>query len=406
MSKFHISNHKHSINGVRYYGHNTKATKAVQLNMILSNRLVLIVVTTISFLNAVFGKRFSNGIPEEPYLAAELHPDENEEISIPKDVYNRFLYFSKICALTYCISSGSLFENKTFAEGGCPQELDFCSNHNDNPTIDRTRIELVIEADDGELGTGFVAVDHERHVVMLSFRGSTTRQDWFSDFEIYPTAYEPTSKQEYHELVTNGKISECSNCQIHKGFYRFIETLSKDFLIKVERIFKRYPEYNLVVTGHSLGAALASICGIELKLRGFDPLVLTFATPKIFNEPMKDWVDELFKTKEIHQKYEETGEINLFRGYFRVIHLQDYIPMLPPGYKAAGLEVFIKKQELPHNIQDLEYRAQGSGLTWSNIESNTMTEKQRKNLFEGFGTWLHMEEHRNYFVMINSCSGI
>ncbi|CDO93757.1 unnamed protein product [Kluyveromyces dobzhanskii CBS 2104] len=334
-------------------------------------------------------------------IAAE---DDNElkGIAISEDSYEKMLYFSKMCGLTYCITTGSLEADKTFLEGGCPAELDFCSNIDLNPSINRTRVELILEASEQELGTGFVAVDHGREVVMLSFRGSSTRQDWFSDFEIYPTEYKPSSTEQYERLVNDGEISECHNCMIHKGFYRFIKTLSKDFLQRVERIFKRYPDYNLVVTGHSLGAALASICGIELKLRGHNPLILTYATPKMFNEEMKNWVDELFGTHDIHDECVEKGEVELLHGYFRVIHLQDYIPMVPPGYKAAGLEIFITKPELPHEIHDLEYRAVGSGATWNKVPTD---DNSKYALMSGIGSWLHMDEHRKYFILINACSG-
>ncbi|QEU60770.1 hypothetical protein KDRO_D04650 [Kluyveromyces lactis] len=335
-------------------------------------------------------------------IAAEDDNNKLEGVYISKDSYEKMVYFSKICALTYCISTGRLEMDKTFFDGGCPADLDFCSNEEFNPSIRRTRVELILEADEQELGTGYVAVDHEREVVMLAFRGSSTRQDWFSDFEIYPTQYKPISTKEYKKLVERGEISACHNCMIHKGFYRFIETLSKDFLQRVERIFKRYPDYNLVVTGHSLGAALASICGIELKLRGYNPLILTYATPKIFNEEMKQWVNDLFDTKAIHEECVESGEVNMLHGYFRVIHLQDYIPMVPPGYKAAGLEIFITKPELPHEIHDLEYRAVGSGATWKKVPMN---KDSKYALMSGIGHWLHMDEHRKYFILINSCSG-
>lgn len=335
-------------------------------------------------------------------LAADVGKLGNSDVEISQDSYEKMLYFSKICALTYCISTGQLEANKTFLDGGCPEELDFCSNVEENPSINRTRVELVLVAEKEELGTGFVAVDHEREVVMLAFRGSSTRQDWFSDFEIYPTEYRPVSEKHYDKLVESGKIEICENCMIHKGFNRFIETLSKDFLNRVERIFKRYPGYKMVVTGHSLGAALASICGIELKLRGFNPLILTYATPKMFNDEMKDWVDSLFKTKKIHDKSVKNGELDMFHGYFRVIHLQDYIPMVPPGYKAAGLEIFISKPELPHEKEDLEYRAIGSGATWNQLPTNELTRSALRN---GMSNLFHMDEHRKYFIMINNCSG-
>lgn len=342
-------------------------------------------------------------IPDDS--TTDEYNSQNHIVPITEEIYDRLVYFSKVCALTNCISEGTLVEDRTFIDGGCPADLEFCSNKTNNPTIDRTRMELVLIADKGELGTGYVAVDHEKGVVMLVFRGSSTRQDWFSDFQIYPVDYVPASSKEYQKLVKKGKIKPCEGCQIHHGFNQFSKTLGRHFLQRVRKIFKQYPDYNLVVTGHSLGAALASLAGIELKLRGHDPMVLTYATPKMFNAPMKQWVDELFETQKIHEKSLENEKLLFHKGYFRVVHLQDYITMVPPFYKAAGLEIFISKLELPHCLEDVEYRGLGTGLSWRMLPSKV----NKEGVFPDGRTlatvehWLHMFEHRSYFILINEC---
>ncbi|AET41036.1 putative lipase Ecym_7188 [Eremothecium cymbalariae DBVPG len=361
----------------------------------------------------VLSKKDLDFTPQDPDPIAADDIDLSDVAISPKS-YDKLVYFSKICALTYCIKDGTLVENKTFLDGGCPHEIEFCSDLDVNPTAQRTRVELVLVAEKDELGTGYVAVDHGREVVMLAFRGSSTQQDWFSDFQIHPTTYVPASAKKYRKLVRDGVIPPCEGCKVHRGFYRFAKTLSRDFLERVERIFNLYPNYNLVVTGHSLGAALASLCGIELVLRGFNPLVLTYATPKMFNQPLRDWVNDIFNTEQIHEKSIEKQELQLNQGYFRVVHLQDYIPMVPPLYFVAGLEIFIEKLDFPHEIEDLEYRGMGNGMSWNSddalgdgggIEDQGEIESVRSRLNERVEKWLHMYEHRSYFIMINTCSG-
>lgn len=342
-----------------------------------------------------------------------LHPDK-WKVEISPLNYEKLVYFSKICALTYCIKDGTLVENRTFFDGGCPSNIKFCSDLIVNPTAQRTRVELVLVAEKDELGTGYVAVDHDQEVVMLAFRGSSTQQDWFSDFQIHPTAYVPVSYFNYLKLVEEGYIPACEKCRVHRGFYRFAKTLSRDFLAKVERIFNLYPNYNLVVTGHSLGAALASLCGIELVLRGFDPLVLTYATPKMFNGPLRDWVNTIFKSKKIHAESVEKQEVQMRNGYFRIVHTRDYIPKVPPHYLAAGLEIFIEKLHVPHLIENLEYRGiapyvydsnDDDDYDYDDLKNTRDIQTVRSRLNQRVETWLHMYEHRSYFIMINTCSG-
>lgn len=326
----------------------------------------------------------------------------DKHVKFSSEIYERLVYFSKISAMVSCISDNSLIPGKTLRDGGCPSHIAFCSNENVNPTNDKTRVELVLTAEKNELGTGAVMVDHGKKVVILAFRGSTTRQDWASDFEIYPVKYSPTSQECYQKLIEDGLIEPCRNCKIHRGFNKFSETLGDPFLETVEKIFKRYPDYHFVITGHSLGAALATISGIEFKLRGFDPVVLTYANPKMFNREMKEWVDDLFSTRKIDRCINEKGGITFSKGYFRVVHDGDYIPMVPPFYHAAGLEIFITKGDLPHQICDLEYR--GSRDYYNPEDFSNEDWQVKASSFED-GDWIHKKEHRSYFINISGCLG-
>ncbi|CCE63133.1 hypothetical protein TPHA_0E00370 [Tetrapisispora phaffii CBS 4417] len=337
----------------------------------------------------------------ENFETSTSRNEDYKNVKISQDFYDRLVYFSKVCAMTSCISDNLIKENKTFAEGGCPGHLKFCKDPIDNPTYTRTRIEMVLSADKGELGTGYVIVDHKRKVVIIAFRGSSTRQDWFSDFQIYPVDYEPASLVAYNKLVNKRIIPECHNCKIHRGFYRFKETLGPLFLDKIEAIFNKYPDYRAVVSGHSLGAAMASITGIELKLRGYNPIVLTYATPRMFNTEMREWIDTIFSTDQIHYTSVSKGVVDYNHcdkgGYFRVVHNQDYIPMVPPFYEAAGLELFINKIELPHTIDDVEYRGHKKTYFEDITKLNTVNHVE---------DWLHTYEHRAYFILIEGCHNI
>ncbi|QLG71712.1 hypothetical protein HG535_0C00610 [Zygotorulaspora mrakii] len=344
----------------------------------------------------------SNSTGASIFHAVDKNTYPYNSVKFTNKVYERLVYFSKISAVVSCISDNRLIPGKTLKNGGCPQYLAFCSDDKVNPTIDRTSVEAVLIAGKDELGTGAVIVDHGRGVVILSFRGSTTSQDWASDFEIYPVDYFPTSEEYYRKKIEDGVIKPCKSCKIHRGFNKFSKTLGDPFLEKVENIFLQHPDYRFVITGHSLGAALAIISGIEFKLRGFNPVVLTYANPKMFNKEMKEWVDELFSVKQMDRHILETGELSFEKGYFRVVHDRDYIPMLPPFYHSAGLEIFIRKDELPHRISDLEYKG---SRDYYNPED--FADEDWQTQASGFSNrdWLHKKEHRCYFIDIAGCLG-
>lgn len=322
---------------------------------------------------------------------------ELENIEFSEDIYERLVYFGKASLLASCIKNEGLQPGAFLNGGGCPRHIRFCYDENINPTADRTKITMVIEAKENQLGTGYVMVDYAKEIIIVTFRSSTTNQDWFSDFNILQVDYEPISKTQYQKLIDKGIIKECENCKIHRGFNKFTESLSEAFLDKIESILKNFPNFQIVITGHSLGGALASIAGIELRLRGFHPMVLMYATPKIFNYNMKEWVNEIFNVETIHDDIMNTGEIEFSSGFFRVVHQGDYVPTIPPFYYSAGLEIFIKKKELPHEREDLLYK----GYYDMDIEQMGL----RERISELANKWLHTYEHRAYFNLFRGCNG-
>lgn len=149
--------------------------------------------------------------------------------------------------------------------------------------------------------------------------------------------------------------------------------------------------------GHSLGAALAALAGIELKLRGYRVSVITYAQPKIFNRDLKEWVDDLFNTRLLNAIAEYGSCLSSATGYIRVVHENDYVPMIPPFFHHAGLEVVISTRELPHNIQHLTY------IGYNNLVTTEKAERLGMN--SNLEELLHMYEHRNYFITLTGCTG-
>lgn len=366
----------------------------VQLTKILMFLEMTIVVVTI--LNIFLIQIFVQGKNVIDLSKIVEQSNEGYRVKFTEDLYQDLVYFVKSSALSSCITHYGLNPGFTLNNGGCPNHIQFCHNYTINPNMDNTHIVTVLAAKKGGIGTGYIMVDHNKETIIVAFRSSTTSEDWFSNFAIQPTEYSPISKKEYWELVKNGRLSFCKDCQIHKGLSKFKESLGGEFLDKIEYTLKNYPSFKIVITGHSLGAALASMVGIELKLKGYQPLVLTYATPKIFNSNLKDWVNELFESVKVHDDIIQSRKVKTERGYFRVIHKNDYIQSVPPFYKAAGLEIFINKISLPHNLEDLEYYG---------MATNKFPLIRNANSISGFvDQFLRTYEHTSYFIYLKGCN--
>ena len=49
----------------------------------------------------------------------------------------------------------------------------------------------------------------------------------------------------------------------------------------IEKAFEMYPDYDLILTGHSLGAGVASLLALKLRPKYPDVKVYAFSTPGI-----------------------------------------------------------------------------------------------------------------------------
>lgn len=186
-------------------------------------------------------------------------------------------------------------------------------------------------------------------------------------------------------------LRRCPKCMVHYGFYKNIPQVAANFFGTVDALVKQHAGYQIVVTGHSLGAAIATLVGIELRVKGYRPKVLVYAAPQLFNGRAVQWVDEIFETSRLDKRIKEGQDFDW--GYVRVVHRDDYVPALPPTFHNAGTEFYIDKADLPHEYKDVRY----VGVTGQLASSSSLG--LRKTLLQ----LLHATQHRSYFITINYC---
>lgn len=98
---------------------------------------------------------------------------------------------------------------------------------------------------------GYVAVDTVREEIVVAFRGSSSLRNWIADFAFLLVPY-----------------SECSGCWVHDGFYKSWQEIKSYALQYVQSALASYPDYTLVVAGHSLGAAVGTLAVVDFRNDG------------------------------------------------------------------------------------------------------------------------------------------
>lgn len=98
---------------------------------------------------------------------------------------------------------------------------------------------------------GFVALDNVRQEIVVAFRGSDSTRNWIADF-----------------IFALVPFTECAGCYVHTGFLTSWEDVKSSALAIVEAAYLQYPGYTLVLTGHSLGAAVATLAAVDFRVAG------------------------------------------------------------------------------------------------------------------------------------------
>ena len=157
---------------------------------------------------------------------------------------------------------------------------------------------------------GFTGVLPSEETIYAVYRGSSSVLNWIDDMDIIKTKY-----------LT---YPECG-CSVHKGFYNAATHLKNATISSIHKLYKKYNYKKIIVTGHSLGAAIAQLIGMELHAYGLPNQIYNFGQPRIGDNKYAGFVNTV--TEDL----------------WRFTHNKDPVPHVPPeafGFLHSCVEVF------------------------------------------------------------------
>lgn len=147
--------------------------------------------------------------------------------------------------------------------------------------------------------------------ISVVFRGSESKSDWFYDL-----------------LILKKHLGD--NIYVHTGFWEQLHINNNYQVIRDELngLLNIYNNFQIIITGHSLGGALATLCGYELSLElNAQIIIISFASPRIGNN--------IF-TKRFDNQH------NLI--HYRVSNNNDIVTALPMlNYKHCGVNIHLRE---------------------------------------------------------------
>eukprot|EP01083_Nonionella_stella_P008910 25803_1 len=130
---------------------------------------------------------------------------------------------------------------------------------------------------------GFIGYDLNENRIVITFRGTHNYEDWVKDLEY---------KQIPYPNVENGYV--------HEGFYNaYSEIQSAGLILSLQSLLSNHSNTNnILITGHSMGGALAELCALDLihnKAISSDISIdlYTFGCPRWANKALAHYFNHL-----------------------------------------------------------------------------------------------------------------
>lgn len=160
------------------------------------------------------------------------------------------------------------------------------------------------------------------NTIYVAFRGSSNLKNWINNIhfnKIYP-------------------YSEFPNIGVEKGFHNIYRLYEIPLFSNILFLSKKYDTKNILLTGHSLGAALSTLLAFDIEYNdayeNFNIYsLITFGSPRVGN-------------KEFTEKFKKINS-------FRITHFYDIVPHLPQNifkYKHICQEIWYNEDNTEYKI--------------------------------------------------------
>ncbi|KAL2833185.1 mono and diacylglycerol lipase [Aspergillus pseudoustus] len=213
---------------------------------------------------------------------------------------------------------------------------------------------------------GYIAIDSTNQAIILAFRGSYSVRNWAADVTF---TYEDPGL--------------CPGCQAETGFWNSWALVRDHVVEQLDHAIAQHPGYELVIVGHSLGAAVATLAAADIRGReGGQPSasLYAFASPRVANTALAKYI---------------TAQNN----NYRFTHTNDPVPQLPTlsmGYVHVSPEYWITA---PDNatVRESEVEVLDGAVNW-NGNTGTATVPDVPDVAE-------FDAHHWYFEEVDACLG-
>jgi hypothetical protein len=168
--------------------------------------------------------------------------------------------------------------------------------------ISNIQLEFTYETKGSRVIGGYI---EEYDSIFISYRGSENIHNWLNNVE-----FSLINPYDFNQSI-----------KVEKGFYTEYDYTNEYVMEKIESLSNLYDTKSILITGHSAGAAMATLLTFDFILDNpnrFTLSLITFGSPRLGNINFVDYFNEF------------SYKFLLF--YYRVTHYYDIVPHLPQQF--------------------------------------------------------------------------
>lgn len=190
-------------------------------------------------------------------------------------------------------------------------DLAYLSPYEVEPKLKAMGFESVDTVLEGSMIGYFLQVEDQAVIV---FRGTDDLDDWLANLDT--------------------KIADTGSGLAHRGFYSSYQGLAP----QVGELIRQSEVKRVWITGHSLGGALAVMCGFDLADRASVDIdgLITFGQPMVAKQQLADRIEDLLSGRYVHY-----------------VNQQDVVTRIPPGFVHCGSVVWYTGDEVRRSLRPM-----------------------------------------------------
>ena len=174
--------------------------------------------------------------------------------------------------------------------------------------------EVFDNKNDPVFGTIFTEKNTNSNNIWISFRGTQTNTEFKQDSLIKQESLFQKQSSLKQLRMNFLKSSSGETPSVHQGFVDVYMNFRNDLLSTLKTLDPDKTN-TIIISGHSLGAAVATLVGLDLLQSGYTPtnvVVYAFASPRVGDNTFKNFVDDELKLP-----------------LYRLVNISDVVPNMP-----------------------------------------------------------------------------